>query len=296
MFYVAATRAEERLVIAGALGAMAQGDAPPDSWYAIADRAITGLGAAADDTGEKHFRGHRPAAPVVARARDLRISEPPAPPPAWSRQPAPIEARPPRPLAPSSMGDDAVADPPPTPAMRAAAERGRLIHALFERLPDIAPEARRAAAERWLAQVGGVSDGGQRGEIVDTVLGVLDDPRFAALFGPEALPEAPIAAVVRGGFVVSGTADRLLVGEDRVAVGDFKTGRVVPHSLDEVPAYHVRQMAAYRAALATIFPGRAIETMLLYTAGPALFTLAPALLDAQKPGFVPEQQSFDMPA
>ncbi len=125
------------------------------------------------------------------------------------------------------------------------------------------------------------------------MLAVLDDPRFADLFGPDALAEAPIAAVVRGGVVVSGTVDRLLVGTDRVALVDFKTGRAVPPSLDDLPAYHLRQMAAYREALGTIFPGRAIETMLLYTAGPTLFTLPAALLDAHKPGFVPEQQSFD---
>jgi ATP-dependent helicase/nuclease subunit A len=296
LFYVAATRAEERLVIAGSLGAMAQGEAPPDSWYAIADRAITGLGGEPDDAGEKRFHGHRPAAPVVLRARDLKITEAPVPPPGWSREPAPIEARPPRPLAPSSLGEDAVADPPPTPGMRVAAERGRLIHALFERLPDIAPAGRRDAAERWLAQVGGIADHGQRSEIVATVLGVLDDPRLAELFGPAALPEAPIAAVVQGGVVVSGTVDRLLVGPDHIVLIDFKTGRAVPSSLDEVPAYHVRQMAAYRAALGTIFPDRTIEAMLLYTAGPNLFTLPPALLDAHKPGFVPEQQSFDTSA
>nr|WP_299856383.1 double-strand break repair helicase AddA [Sphingomonas bacterium] len=296
LFYVAATRAEERLVIAGSLGAMAQGEAPPDSWYAIADRAITGLGGEPDEAGEKRFHGHRPAAPVVLRARDLKIAEAPAPPPAWSREPAPIEARPPRPLAPSSLGEDAVADPPPTSGMRIAAERGRLIHALFERLPDIAPAGRRAAAERWLAQVGGITDHGQRSEIVTTVLGVLDDPRLAALFGPAALPEAPIAAVVAGGVVVSGTVDRLLVGPDHIVLVDFKTGRAVPPSLDEVPVYHIRQMAAYRAALGTIFPDRTIEAMLLYTAGPTLFTLPPTLLEAHKPGFVPEQQSFDTSA
>ena len=296
LFYVAATRAEERLVIAGALGPMAQGEAPPDSWYAIADRAITGLGGVADEAGEKHFVGHKPVPPVVLRARDAKVAEPLPPPPAWSREAAPVEARPPRPLAPSSLGEDAVADPPPTPAMRDAAERGRLIHALFERLPEVAPEARSAAAHRWLARVGGIVDQNQRDEIVATLLAVLDDPRLAELFGADALPEAPIAAVVQGGVVVSGTVDRLLVRADRVAVIDFKTGRAVPPSLDDVPVYHVRQMAAYREALAAIFPGRTIEALLLYTAGPILFTLPPALLDAHKPGFVPEQQSFDMPA
>ncbi|WP_443030564.1 double-strand break repair helicase AddA [Sphingomonas sp. RT2P30] len=295
LFYVAATRAEERLVVAGSLGPMAQGEAPAASWYAVADQAMAALGAAPDDAGVKVFRGARPAAAIVARPRDARPVEPLPPPPAWSRASAPVEARPPRPLAPSSLGDDAVADPPPTPAMRAAAERGRLIHALFERLPAIAPGARRAAADRWLAQAGGVTDAAMRDDIVATVLAILDDPRLADLFGPDALAEAPIAAVVEGGVVVSGTVDRLVVGPDHVALVDFKTGRAVPPTLDDVPVYHVRQMAAYRAALAAIFPGRAITPILLYTSGPTLFTLSDALLDAHKPGFVPEQQSFDMP-
>ena len=39
------------------------------------------------------------------------------------------------------------------------------------------------------------------------------------------------------------------------------------------PAYHARQMAAYKDALAVIFPGRRIETELLYTAGPRLIRL-----------------------
>jgi ATP-dependent helicase/nuclease subunit A len=127
------------------------------------------------------------------------------------------------------------------------------------------------------------------------VLAILDDPRLADLFGPDALPEAPIAAVVQGGVVVSGTVDRLLVGADHVTLVDFKTGRAVPPTLEDVPIYHVRQMAAYREALAAIFPERTIAAMLLYTSGPTLFTLPAALLDAHKPGFVPEQQSFDMP-
>lgn len=296
LFYVATTRAEERLVIAGSLGPMAQGEAPTESWYAIADRAMVALGATPDDAGVKVFRGHRPAAAIVARPRDTRPAATPVPLPAWSREAAPIEARPPRPLAPSSLGDDAVADPPPNPGMRAAAERGRLIHALFERLPGIAAEARRAAADRWLAQVGGVADEVRRGDIVATVLAILDDPRLADLFGPDALPEAPIAAVIQGGVVVSGTVDRLLVGANHVTLVDFKTGRAVPPTLEDVPIYHVRQMAAYREALAAIFPGRTIAALLLYTSGPTVFTLPAALLDAHKPGLVPEQQSFDVPA
>ena len=44
--------------------------------------------------------------------------------------------RPPRPLIPSRIDDDDFGDAPATLAMRAAAERGKLIHALFERVTD----------------------------------------------------------------------------------------------------------------------------------------------------------------
>ena len=107
---------------------------------------------------------------------------------------------------------------------------------------------------------------------------------FADLFAPDALAEAPIAAVVAGGHVVAGTVDRLLVTEVRILVVDFKTGRLVPRDPDDVPPHHLRQMAAYVAALRVVFPGRAIEAALLYTAGPRLVALPPAVLAAHEPG------------
>ncbi len=112
---------------------------------------------------------------------------------------------------------------------------------------------------------------------------MIADPRFAALFAPDALAEAPIAAVVAGGTVVSGTVDRLLVAEDRILVADFKTGRSPPASLGSIPLAHLRQMAAYRAALRVIFPDRPVEAALLYTAAPVLHALPDALLDQYAP-------------
>ncbi len=292
LFYVAATRAEERLEIAGALGPRANGTPSDNSWYAAAEAALAALGAAECEGEEarRSFTGIEPQPPVrmkPARVTGTTRIELPS----WARLPAPIEARPPRPLAPSSLGEDDVADPPPSASMRAAAERGRLIHALFERLPAVAPDRRVAAAERWLATVGAVADSGERQQIVATVLAVLDDPVHAELFGPGSLGEAPISAVVQGGYVIAGTVDRLLVSADRVRVIDFKTGRRVPLGLDEVPTFHLRQMSAYAEALRVIFPGRNVEAALLYTAAPRLFDLPDALLADHKPGFVPTEQS-----
>jgi ATP-dependent helicase/nuclease subunit A len=291
LFYVAATRAEERLVIAGALGPRCKGEPPQLSWYAAAKAAFATLGVEVGE-GEAVFVGHHPQPAVMRRSGGSVAATNAVVLPDWVKRAAPAEARPPRPLAPSSLGEDLVSDPPPGPALRAAAERGRLVHALLERLPAVAADRRAAAGERWLAGAGGVEDAAVRAELADAALAVIGDPRFAELFGADALAEAPIAAVVAGGHVVSGTADRLLVTETRVLVVDFKTGRRAPASLEDVPSYHVRQMAAYVAALEVVFPGRQIEAGLLYTATPVLFALPDALIAAHKPGFVAAEQSL----
>ena len=286
LFYVAATRAEEHLVIAGHLGPRARGVPPENSWYAAAAAAMTTLGVPPGE-GVRRFGGG--AAPARPRPAATSAPAPAEPAPDWARRPAPDESRPARPLAPSALGEDQVADPPPDAAMRAAAERGRLLHALFERLPAVAPADRADAADRWLERVGGVADPAARAEIVAAALAVIDAPAFADLFGPESLAEAPLAATLADGIVVAGTVDRLLVGDDVVRVVDFKTGRRVP---DVPPPYHLAQMAGYAAALAAIFPGRRIEASLLYTAGPRLVTLTADELDRHKPRFPVAEQSL----
>ena len=161
-------------------------------------------------------------------------------------------------------------------------KRQLLLHALFERLPPVAPEMRRAAALRWLGVQAADLDAAAHEAMVVEVLGVLDDSAHAALFGPGSLAEVPLSAVVDG-VVVAGIVDRLLVTADAVTVIDLKTGRHVPESAAVVQPAYLRQMAAYRGALAAIFPGRRIEAALLYTAGPRLIGLDDALLDAHKP-------------
>lgn len=289
LLYVALTRAEERLVIGGALGPRAKGVPPAASWYLAVERAMEALGADMED--DAHWGGarHYPGASSVsgARAHGTRTALPPLREPEWLRSAAPIEVRPPRPLAPSAIGLDMVADPPPGPGMLKAARRGQLLHSLFERLPAVTPERRRDAGEKWLTGSAGVEEG-IAVELVKTACEIIGDPAYADIFSPDALAEAPVAAVV-GQDVVAGTVDRLLVTADRVRVVDFKTGRRVPKSLEAVPEHHVVQMAAYVAALETIFPDRPIDAALLYSSGPALFTLPPALLAEHKRSFAVQQ-------
>ena len=276
LLYVAATRAEERLVIAGALGPACKGEPPKNSWFPALEASLAELGAEPLEDKEwgysRCYQGDTPARAAPLRERK-RTPVPELAPPAWLWSPAPAEARPPRPLAPSSLGADDAPDPPPGPAMRAAALRGSHLHALFERLPAVPPQARRGAGDDWLRQSAGVTEGRERGALLDDALRVIEDPAFADLFGPDALAEAPLTAVLPDGTVVSGTVDRLLVTADAVRVVDFKTGRAVPASSADIPAAYMRQMRAYAAALAVIFPGRAVEAALLFTSGPRLFAV-----------------------
>jgi ATP-dependent helicase/nuclease subunit A len=42
-------------------------------------------------------------------------------------------------------------------------------------------------------------------------------------------------------------------------------------------------MAAYRAVLGRMYPGRAVRCMLIYTEGPAILEIPPAALDLHAP-------------
>jgi ATP-dependent helicase/nuclease subunit A len=218
--------------------------------------------------------GYGSAEPVQARRLRSKTELPPVVVPDWAREPAPPEARPPRPLAPSAIAVDDETAPPPSEAMRAAAMRGTWIHQLLERLPAVEANARPEAADRWLDRSAGVADAAIRAEIVGQVCGILSDRQFRALFGPGSLAEAPLAATLADGRVIAGTVDRILVEEAKVSVIDFKTGRV-PATDADIPNAHRAQMSAYVEALRVIFPGRAVTASLLYTAGPKLIEVMP---------------------
>jgi ATP-dependent helicase/nuclease subunit A len=272
LLYVAMTRAADRLIVSGVMPKARKDGSdprPPSSWHAIVERAMSPIAT----PGEDHvsFRFGADALTAAARLK-TKVESPAIAVPDWAKLPAPPEARPPRPLAPSAIAVDDESAPPPSEAMRAAALRGTWIHQLLERLPAVEAGARSGAADRWLQRSAGVSDPAARAEIVDQVCGVLSDSRFAALFGPGSLAEAPLAATLSDGRVIAGTVDRILVEDKRVQVIDFKTGRV-PADEGAIPNAHRAQMTAYVEALRVIFPGRQVSASLLYTAGPKLIEI-----------------------
>ncbi|MCP9223461.1 double-strand break repair helicase AddA [Erythrobacter sp. LQ02-29] len=288
LLYVAMTRAEEALYIGGALG-VTEKEPAPDSWYARLAPLFDGDELADPIWGARREWG---ALPAPALSDNVASAAEPIVLPAWATKPIGPEPRPPRPLAPSGAGEDRGSDPPlPADALAMAARRGVVIHRLLERLPDIAPHDRRPKGAEWLERQAPDLSEEVRAEVLESALTVLNDPSFAGVFGPHALAEVPLAAVV-GGQVIAGTADRLLVTAEEVTVIDFKTARRPPVSLETVPAATLAQMGAYAAALRVVYPDREVAAALLYTQTPRLIAIPADMLTAHQPGLPDEQKPF----
>ena len=175
----------------------------------------------------------------------------------------------PRPLAPSRALPEPAPHSPIDAAGQSARLRGIAAHKLLEHLPALVPTERPAAARRLLARHD--LGEGEREALAESMIALVADPAFAALFAPDALAEAPISAIV-GDRVIFGQIDRLLVREEEVIALDYKTGRA-PAEGEAVPEAYRVQMESYCAALAAVFPDRTITCGLFFVDAPRLIWL-----------------------
>jgi ATP-dependent helicase/nuclease subunit A len=145
-------------------------------------------------------------------------------------------------------------------------------------LPEVPSAQRAPAAQRYLARpVHGLAPEDQA-DICREVLAVLDHPDFAPLFAPGSAAEVPVVGLV-GDHALSGQIDRLVVTAETVLIVDYKSLRPPPDTEHEVAPPYLRQLAAYRAAIAAIYPGRTVRCALLWTDVPRLMPVSEALLD-----------------
>ncbi len=307
LLYVAMTRARRRLYVCGIRGPMT----PADCWYGLVERKLVPSEAARDDDGElaepfwwpprtpgQNDPVRKPAArsgipdPAVA-GRTL---------PEWMVKPVPSPGLLPIPLRPSR----ALAEPDPVQpdgdrmasgAMpdatvdMAAALRGTVIHGLLQKLPDVDPEMREAAARDHLRSLI-PDDAAQAEALAREALNVVAAADFARFFGPRSRAEVEIGeelTIVTGKegrgrktrtCSVSGRIDRLAIHDDRIDIVDFKTGRQIPRRADEIDPAIVGQLALYRHAVSRILPGRPVVAHIIWTAKPSAMTVPARALDS----------------
>ncbi|WP_142849042.1 double-strand break repair helicase AddA [Telmatospirillum sp. J64-1] len=287
LLYVAMTRAEDRLYVCGWQTRKAE---PEDCWYNLIKRAMNALGEEVEDPflaeqgetatntllrlscrQERQVPEQAPKAERAAMGADSL--------PAWALTAPGREPSPPRPLAPSRPeGEEPPVRSPLGEDDGAKFRRGRLVHRLLQILPDLPKHERGAAMARFLAKSPWGLSFGEQALIATEVASILEDRTFAPIFGPGSRAEVPVVGMV-GERVISGQVDRLLVSDSEVLIIDYKTNRRPPRKVEDVPELYLRQMAAYRMALACIYPGRAIRCGLLWTDGPSLMLLENHRLD-----------------
>jgi ATP-dependent helicase/nuclease subunit A len=293
LLYVALTRAEDRLYVCG----WRTRQRPPDGcWYHLIERGLAAAAGAepldVDLTrvvGSEGWTGRgwrlesrQLLVPRPAESLPLPLERGTAL-PDWVGRPPPAEPVPPRPLAPSQPRRADPASRSPLGAEEGQGLlRGRLVHRLLQNLGELAAAERAAAARRFLAlPVHGLSPAAQE-ELCAETLAVLAHPDVARLFGPGAAAEVPVVGVL-GSQILTGQIDRLVVGDADVWIVDYKTLRPPPRVEAEIPAAYLDQLAAYRAAIAAIYPDRAVHCALLWTEGPRFMPVSAALLDRHAP-------------
>ncbi len=294
LLYVAMTRAADRLIVGGCMPGN-RGSIRESSWYDLIDKGLgnSGLQLQEFETAAGKVKRYSrpedvagPAAPAIAPSPATPIAMP-----SWLKTSAPSEAPAENLLRPSDPAEDPghrVRTAESILERARALQRGTLVHRLLQSLPDVAAERRRAAARRYLGRNAADWSDAEREALADSVLGLIAEPRFMAVFAPGSRAEVSIVGRLQlpgrpkglGPALVSGQIDRLVVTPSEVLIVDFKTNHAPPTQAAEAPAAYLRQLALYRAVLAKLYPGKRIRAALLWTETPELMELSAPALDA----------------
>ena len=274
LLYVAMTRAESWLIVAGA-GTVKS----PECWYNRIAEGLGHVGAVTCDfptgQGVRHQHLDWPlAATEATHTGTAQIV--PLPQLLWERAAPPAPSA--RVLSPSALGGAKALPGDQGETSDLALARGAQLHLLLEHLPLWPRDQWNEAARDLLAS----TEEGVPAEMVELLVeaaNVLEAPANAPIFAPGTLAEVEITSELAG-QPLFGVIDRLVVAEDHVLAVDYKSNRLVPELAEHVPEGLLRQMGAYRQALSQVFAGRDIRVALLWTTTGVLMELPAALVDA----------------
>ena len=278
LLYVALTRAKDQLVICGAWHGGVNGKGYVDgSWYDLCTQtAELWQGETAQNFDDGRWQlGGLPPPVTIHSAPTAKTATTPLP--DWVRQILPNAHAEPGLRAPSSLlpGDTPVLPPFGEDQVRRF-QRGRLIHALLEILPDVPLPSRRARAERYLERCLDEDQGELAEDILNVTFSVLEAPELAPVFGPGGRAEAPIVGSgpnLPSGVIINGRIDRMRITEDEVWVIDYKTDRPPPKTQDGVAEPYLAQLGSYFDVLSVTYPNKSVKCALLWTDGPHFMVL-----------------------
>jgi ATP-dependent helicase/nuclease subunit A len=284
LLYVAMTRARDRLYIGGWEG---KNKPHEDCWYNLIETAMQGVAENVTLPGgetvlrvsnhQKVDPDEKPESGVLDHGGPVNL-------PDWALRPPAAEPEPVSFLNPSRLSDhtEPTVRSPFDDSDGARFKRGALIHRLLQSLPSVCQNNWRTAATKYLSRSIHGLEPDQQTAITHEVMAVLENPKFAGLFGPNSLAEVPISGLIEG-RTVSARIDRLAIDKNNITIIDYKTNRTPPANPASVAPAYLGQMAIYRALLRLIYPGRSISCVLAWTDGPLLMSLPDNILDQHAP-------------
>ena len=259
LLYVALTRAEDRLYIAGFTK---DKDANEQSWYKLLQNNITSnISLPAEDKRiiykteqELDFKNAVETQEKVAFDLSKYAS---------LLCPAPIEDPLSKPYMPSHNEDeDTDIASSPLEDDGNFYKRGTAIHKLLQYIFTVPAEKRLDISVAFLKKELPDFSAHQIQQIASEVFHLCE--KYSFIFSSDSQAEVPIIGEADG-KIISAKIDRLVILPDKVIIIDYKTNRPAAKTLAEVPSLYIKQLHTYRLLLQTIYPQKKIVTYILWT-------------------------------
>jgi ATP-dependent helicase/nuclease subunit A len=255
LLYVALTRAEDELYIAGRASGYKEPMAT-GSWYDLAAHVFAGnpLTQTRPD-GTLYWDTPLIGTPDRVEQRGLDAADT-MPLPAWAQVPVDVEI--PRAAVVSREAQSAVATQGmgmDSIAANAARERGIVLHSYLQKLPLLPQEKQ----EQYLNIAANLQEADKA-----LLRGLLAHPDLHAVFKEGRLTEVRVRAVLDN-KLYQGQIDCLIIGAEDILLVDYKSTSSPPVAVEDVPKAYLQQLALYAASVRALYPNHTLACALLWT-------------------------------
>ncbi|HBN22828.1 MAG TPA: double-strand break repair helicase AddA [Holosporales bacterium] len=263
LLYVALTRAEDELIIAGWETSRETSDL---CWYHSVEPSLRQLGDQQENGAYCYECPQQRLIPLVAeRAPKATITTYPE----WLFQNPPSEIGEAEPLSPSVFVANKILKPSEAPLSLSPLNEndpvldpyksGNYAHKLLEVLPTLPKDQWAAYAKRQAHH----HDFPHFQDLFESVMTLLENPAFTDVFGSNSYAEISVSGEV-GGQKFNGQIDRLIITDKTLTIIDFKSNQAVPQSKEDVPESYSAQLGIYKDLLQQVYPHHTIECALIW--------------------------------
>ncbi len=258
LLYVALTRAEDRLYIAGYTK---DKNIKEESWYSLLKNNIpSNVEIDKNDERTLYQIEQENLFTDEVKMHDVLQNSTYAYTP--SLLPAPHESPLSKPYAPSRDETDDELVLSPLEDNGKLYKRGIVIHKLLQYISKVDSSNKQNAITSFLQKELPELSDKEHIDISKEVLTLCK--KYSDIFTKNSYAEVPIIGEVNG-KIISSKIDRLVIKEDKVIIVDYKTNRPAAKNIEDVPLKYINQLNTYKEIVNRIYPDKQIEAFLLWT-------------------------------